>query len=107
MYRRPVRFKGITFVPLDEELIAADSGLLPLFYADEAAFNGLARGSAHLLNLLMKKGSDRGYLSEPSRSLLILDTPGKEEVARREFAAEGIELNFVSGSRYLGVYLGP
>ena len=30
-----------------------------------------------------------------------------EEGARREFAAEGLVLNFVSGSRYLGAYLGP
>ena len=36
-----------------------------------------------------------------------MDTPGKEEAARREFAAEGLELNFFSGSRYLGAYLGP
>ena len=34
-------------------------------------------------------------------------TPGQEEVAKREFAKEGLVLNFVSGSRYLGAYLGP
>ena len=28
-------------------------------------------------------------------------------MARREFAAEGVVLNFVSGSRYLGAYIGP
>ena len=37
---------GITLVPLSEELRAADSGLLSPFYADDAAFDGLARGSA-------------------------------------------------------------
>ena len=26
---------------------------------------------------------------------------------KRDFAAEGLELNVVSGSRYLGAYLGP
>ena len=36
-----------------------------------------------------------------------MDTPGQEAAARREFAAEGLTLNFVSGSRYLGAYLGP
>ena len=36
-----------------------------------------------------------------------MDTPGKEEAARQEFPAEGLELNVVSGSRYIGAYLGP
>ena len=36
-----------------------------------------------------------------------MDTTGQEEAERREFVAEGIVLKFISGSRYLGVYLGP
>ena len=28
-------------------------------------------------------------------------------MARREFAPEGLDLNFVSGSRYLEAYMGP
>ena len=50
---------------------------------------------------------DWGYLPELSKSLFISDTPGQEESARREFAVEGLELNFVSGSRYLVAYLVP
>ena len=42
-----------------------------------------------------------------AKSLFILDTPGQEEADRREFAVEGLEINFVSGSRSLGAYLGP
>ena len=38
---------------------------------------------------------------------MISDTPGQEEAEKREFAVEGLTLNFVSGSRYLGAYLGP
>ena len=57
--------------------------------------------------MLMKKGTDRGYFPEPDKSLFILDTPGQEAAAKREFAVEGLTLNFVSGSRYLGAYLGP
>ena len=34
---------GITLVPLAEELRSADLGLLFPFYADDAAFDGLAR----------------------------------------------------------------
>ena len=55
----------------------------------------------------MKRGADQGYFPEPAKSLFISDTPGQEEAAKREFAKEGLVLNFVSGSRYLGAYLGP
>ena len=93
----------ITLVPLAKELIAADPGLLSLFYANDVVFYGSARQSAQLFKLLM----ERGYFPEPSKSLIILDTPGQEEAARGEFVAEGLVLNFVSGIRYLGAYLGP
>ena len=55
----------------------------------------------------MKRGSDQGYFPNPSKSLFIVDTPGQEEAAKREFVAEKLDLNFVCGSRYLGAYLGP
>ena len=70
---------GITLVPLAEELRSADPGLLSLFYADDAAFNVLARLSAQLLKLLMKRGPDWGYFPEPAKSLFISDTPGQED----------------------------
>ena len=54
----------------------------------------------------MKKGPDRGYFPEPANSLSISDTPGQEAVSKQEFAKEGIVLNFISSSRYLGAYLG-
>ena len=71
------------------------------------AFDSLARQSAQLLKLLMKRGSDRGYFLEPAKYLFISDTPEQEEAAKREFAKDRIVLNFVSGSRYLGAYIGP
>ena len=76
-------FYGIALVPLAEELRAADPGLLSPFYADDAAFGGLARHSAQLLKLLMKRGPERGYFPEPAKSLFILDTPGQEATAKR------------------------
>ena len=54
----------------------------------------------------MKRGTGRGYFPKPAKSLFISDTPGQEETAKKEFANEGLCLNFVSGSRYLGAYLG-
>ena len=73
----------------------------------DAAFDFTALRSAQLLKLLMKRGTDRGYFPEPSKSLFILDTPGQEEAEKREIAIKGLTLNFVSGSHYLGAYLGP
>ena len=93
---------GITLAPLAEELRAADLGILSPFYADDAAFDGSARRSAQLLKLLVNRGTDRGYLPNPAKSLFILDTPGQEEAAKRKFPKEGLVLNYVSGSRYLG-----
>ena len=97
---------GITLVPLAEDLRAADPGILSPFYVDDAAFDGSARHSVQLLKLLMNRGPDRGYFPEPAKSLFISDTPGQEAAAKREFVAEGLTLNFVNGSRYLGTYLG-
>ena len=98
---------GITLVPLVKELRGADSGLLSLFYMDNAVFDRLARRGAQILKLLLERGADQGYFPEPAEYLFILDTPRQEEAARRDFAAEGLILNFVSGSRYLMAYIGP
>ena len=54
----------------------------------------------------MKRGPDQGYLPEPDKSFFILYTPEQEAGDKRAFAAEGLVLNFVSGHRYLGAYLG-
>ena len=50
---------GMTLIPLAEELIAADPGLLSPFYADDSDFDGLTRRSAQILDLLMKRGPDQ------------------------------------------------
>ena len=55
----------------------------------------------------MMRGPERGYFHEPAKSLFISDTPGQEEAEKREFSVEGLTLNFVSGSQYLGAYLIP
>ena len=73
---------GIILVPMDKELRTADLGLLSTFYVDDADFGCSARRSAQLLNLLMKRGLDRGYFPEPDNSLFISDTPGQEEAER-------------------------
>ena len=74
---------GIILVPLAKELRVAEPGMLSLFYAYDAMFDGLAQRSAHILKLLMKRGVDWGYFPKPGKSLFILDIPGQEEAARR------------------------
>ena len=53
----------------------------------------------------MRRGPDWVYFPDLDKSLFVLDTPGQEEAAEREFAVEVLTLNFVTGSRYLGAYL--
>ena len=96
----------ITLVPLANELRAAYPGLLSLFYADDAAFDGSEQLISQHLKLLTKRGAHRGYFPEPGKSLFISDTPGQEEAEKWEFAIEGLNLDCVSASRYLGAYLG-
>ena len=67
---------GITLIPLDEELRAADPGLLSPFYADDVAFNGSTQQSAQLLKLLIKRGPYWAYFPNPDKSLFISDTTG-------------------------------
>ena len=85
----------ITLVALAEELRAADPGLLSLFYANNAAFDGSARQSTQLLKLLMERGP-------PGQVTLHIGHTGA-----RGCGEEGLELNFRSGSQYLGAYPGP
>ena len=96
---------GITLVPLVEDLIVAYPGLLSLFYTNDLVFDGSARRIAQLLNMLMERGPDRVYFPKPDKFLFISYTPAQEEAVKRGFSLEGLPLNFVSGSRYLGVYL--
>ena len=93
---------GITLAPLAEELRAADPGILSPFYANDAVFDGSGRRSAQLLKLLTKRGPDRGYFPETAKSLFISDTTAQEEAAKREFAVEGLTLNFFSILRPAG-----
>ena len=79
-----------------------DPGILSTFYVDDAVFDGSTGRSVQLVKLLRERRTDRGYLSVPSRLLLIDDSLEHEEAYKREFTTEGLELNFVGGSKYLG-----
>ena len=72
----------ITLVPLEEDLRAADPGLLDPLYADVVSFKGLARWSAQLLKLILWQGSDQGKFHNMEKSLFIENFPGKDAAVR-------------------------
>ena len=97
---------GITLVPLVEDIWVADLGLITQLYTDDVAFDGLVWRSTQVFKLLMERGLDRGYFTKLFKYLFIVETSGKDEAARREFAVKGLDILFLGGSRYLGSYLG-
>ena len=83
----------ITVAPLAEELRYADTILFSPFYANDEAFDGLARRSTAQLKIPMDQGPDRGYLHKPAKYLFITDNPDEKEETRREFEQVGLDLN--------------
>ena len=83
---------GINLTPLAEELRDADPTLLSPFYADYAAFDRSMRRSAVQLRLLMDRGPDQGYLTNPSKALFIADNPEEKGVAKREPERVGLNI---------------
>ena len=75
-------FHRINLIPLAEEIMADDLGILSPFYADSAVLNISVRRSAQLLNLLMRRGPDREYFPDTANLLFILDTLGQEETGK-------------------------
>ena len=90
----------ITLIPLTEELQAVDPELLDPFYSNDLVIDGSMRLSAKLLCLIVECGLSRIYFSNTAKSMFTADTFTQEEVARRTFVMEGLELKFVSVSCY-------
>ena len=55
----------------------------------------------------MDWGTYQGYFPKPFKSLFIADKLEDNVAEKREFAREGLNLNYVDCSRYLGSFLGP
>ena len=84
---------GINLVSLVEEIRDADPTLLSPFYADDAAFDGLARQSGGGLCLLLDRGPDQGYFPMTAKLLFISDNSEN--------------LTYVGETQYMGAYWGP
>ena len=82
-------------------------GFITPLYADDAEFDGSVWRIPQLFKLIMERGPNRGYFPDPAKPLLVADFSEQEEYAKREYTAEGLELNFLGGSQYLGAYLVP
>ena len=80
----------ITLVPLVEELRAVDIGLLSLFYADDAAFDGSAQRRAQLFKLLMKRGRTRDISPNRLSTSSSWTSQGKERRRRVNLQWRGL-----------------
>ena len=77
------------------------------FYTDDSVFNGMADRRDRLMALLLRRGLEMVYFPEPSKSLFICDSPVQEDTLKQAFESEGLRVNVVPGSRYIGAYVGP
>ena len=80
---------GISLIPLDEDLSAADSGLLSPFYAYDTEFDGSSQQSAQILRMLMDRGPDRGYFPETAKSLFYLGHTGARGGGEKRICGRG------------------
>ena len=98
-------------------MIAYGAGVLPLirvlrrdhpqvtqpWYADDAGVGGeFAAVMAHFRDLQLK-GPDRGYFPEPTKSILVVL---EQNVPRATAYFRGMGMQIVTGSRYLGGFVG-
>ena len=57
--------------------------------------------------LINGPGARTGVLPQSSQAAFIANNLEDKEAEKREFEREGLNLNYVDGSKYLGDYLGP
>ena len=98
---------GITLVPLAEELFSAVPDLLKLFYTDDVKFDGPVDRISRLVTLPLEQGLVKGYFPKLYKSIFICDSPAQEEATKQAFVEEGLRVNMVPGSQYLGAYSVP
>ena len=59
------------------------------------------------MTLLLEREAVRGYFPDLAKSLFICDSPAQEEATKQAFVEEGLRVNMVPGSQYLGAYSVP
>ena len=94
---------GLGILPLILELRTAHPSVTHLWYADDAWVGGTFGGIRQHLVDLMVRGLPRGYFPELIKSILVVSP---WNVPRLEAFFRGYGLQFVTGSRYLGSFVG-
>ena len=94
---------GLGLLPLIRDLRMPPTGVIQPWYADDAGASGSFAGIPQHLNNLMVRGDPRGYLPERTKSILIVSL---QNVLRAEDFFRGYSPKTVTGSRYLGGFMG-
>ena len=90
-------------LPLIRELWTAQPSVTQTWYADEAGTGGIFTDIRKRLNKLMVGGPPRGYLPEPTKSILVMSP---WYVPRVEALFWGYGIQAVMGSQHLGGFFG-
>ena len=94
-------FYAVALMPLVMKLKSLD--WTQTWYADDSACTGSLPDVKRWFELLMKEGPKYGYHPEPSKSILVVGNQFKDQ-AKLLFGSFGVKI--VSGSRFLGGYVG-
>ena len=94
---------GIGFFPLIRVLRSDHPQVYQLWYADDAVAGGKFRDIMARFRDLQLKGPARGYCPEPTKSILVVS---EQNVPRAKEYFRGMGVQVVTGSRYLGGYVG-
>ena len=96
---------GIAILPLAQMLKKEYPSVLQPWYADDSAMMGPHALNAKVVKLLVEKGPCFGYYPEPEKSWHIC-SEAEEPAAMAAFDAEGLQVRFTRGQRYVGGYIG-
>uniref|UniRef100_A0A8D8WJ63 Reverse transcriptase domain-containing protein n=1 Tax=Cacopsylla melanoneura TaxID=428564 RepID=A0A8D8WJ63_9HEMI len=94
-------FYGVGIMPLIDKLMSTE--WVQNWYADDSACIGKLRMIRKWFDLLRSKGPNFGYYPEPNKSYLVVKPEYQEEA---ETVFEGLNVNVVTGTRFLGGVIG-
>jgi hypothetical protein len=94
---------GLLLLPLIRDLKRELPDVNQPWYADDSGAGGNFAGIRSYFERLQEKGPRRGYFPEPSKSILVVQEHNK---AAAEIAFKDLGFTIVTGTRYLGGYIG-
>ncbi len=94
---------GLAVTPLGNHLRSTHPNILQLWYADDFGLKGRASKARKVLEDVCSLGRSIGFFVEPTKSIAICPEP-QQPAAKTHL--QGLDLEFLLGSRYLGGYIG-